>query len=83
MVSYKCILQVSSKKKGIYRDESVGIFRHLMGRKPHALDKDRFIGDMDILYRTLVQLGFDPEDVEHAFRATMSTDPGHVLDWVK
>lgn len=46
------------------------------------MDKDRFIGEMDILYRALVQFGFEPKDVEHALSATMSANSAHVLDWV-
>lgn len=51
-------------------------------RRSHPLDKDRFVAQMDVLYRTLERLGFATTDVQDALKATMSTKLEDLLDWV-
>ncbi|KAI7881164.1 P-loop containing nucleoside triphosphate hydrolase protein [Lichtheimia hyalospora FSU 10163] len=48
----------------------------------HPLDYDRAIGHMDVVYRTLLKMGFHADDVMEAFGATASSDIHHLLDWL-
>lgn len=47
------------------------------------MDYDRAIGHMDVVYRTLLKMGFHASDVMEAFSATASSDIHHILDWVR
>lgn len=38
---------------------------------------------MDVVYRTLLKMGFHASDVMEAFSATASSDIHHILDWVR
>ncbi|KAI8139726.1 P-loop containing nucleoside triphosphate hydrolase protein [Fennellomyces sp. T-0311] len=54
-----------------------------LGRKSaNPLDRDRFIGQMDVTHRTLGKMGFSSDDVDQAFRATVSSDINDLLDWL-
>lgn len=38
---------------------------------------------MDVVYRTLLKMGFHASDVMEAFGGTASSDINHLLDWVR
>ncbi|KAI9246269.1 P-loop containing nucleoside triphosphate hydrolase protein [Phascolomyces articulosus] len=46
------------------------------------LDRDRFIGQMDVTHRALVKMGFESDDVDQAFKATISSNATDLLDWL-
>lgn len=45
-------------------------------------DKEKIIGQFDVLYRTLIRLGFHIEDISASFEATLSKSIDDNLDWV-
>lgn len=47
-----------------------------------SISGEPLIGQFDIVYRTLVKLGFDIEDISSSFEATLSTSIEKHLDWV-
>lgn len=59
-----------------------GAFKSLTRRQSHPLDKERAISVLDVHYRTLVMMGFQLEDIEHAFESTVASSMDDLLDWV-
>jgi hypothetical protein len=45
-------------------------------------EKEKVVGQLDVLYRVLIKLGFDNEDVSASFEATFSKSIDDHLDWV-
>lgn len=58
-------------------------FKPLVRRRSHQNDKDKTIGQLDVIYRTLQKVGFDPRDIEQSLEASISLHIEEHLDWVK
>lgn len=59
-----------------------GAFSRPLKSKSSENDKEKIIAQFDVLYRTLVRLGFTVEDVTSSFEATVSKSIEDHLDWV-
>ncbi|KAG0174845.1 hypothetical protein DFQ28_007345 [Apophysomyces sp. BC1034] len=57
------------------------MFRPLVRRRSQQNDKDKTIGQLDVIYRTLLKLGFDAIDIERSMEASMSLHVEDHLDW--
>lgn len=66
----------------IYQLYYAGAFSRPLKSKSSENDKEKIIAQLDILYRTLVKLGFSIEDVSSSFEATVSKSIEDHLDWV-
>lgn len=57
-------------------------FNRPLKNKSNEYDKAKIIGQFDLLYRTLLRLGFNRIDVNNSFKATLSKLIEDHLDWV-
>lgn len=46
-------------------------------------DRERVLSRLDVVYLTLVRMGFETADVEEAMRNTLAVEMADVLDWVR
>lgn len=52
-------------------------------KNSNEYDKEKIISQFDVLYRTLIRLGFQIEDISASFEATVSKSIDDHLDWVR
>jgi hypothetical protein len=61
----------------------IGAFKRPLRNNSNEYDKEKIIAQFDVLYRVLIKLGFQTEDVSSSFEATLSKSIEDHLDWVK
>lgn len=61
----------------------IGAFKRPLKNSSNEYDKEKIIAQFDVLYRVLIKLGFQTEDVSSSFEATLSKSIEDHLDWVK
>ncbi|GAA5800067.1 hypothetical protein HPULCUR_005489 [Helicostylum pulchrum] len=75
----KDLLQVVKHKDS----DIFNCFNRPLKNSSNEYDKERIISQFDVLYRTLIRLGFQIEDISASFEATLSKSIDDHLDWVK
>lgn len=61
---------------------NIGKFDQPVLNNASEYEKEKIVGQFDVLYRVLVKLGFDNEDISASFEATFSKSIDDHLDWV-
>ncbi|KAL0141621.1 P-loop containing nucleoside triphosphate hydrolase protein [Mucor lusitanicus] len=72
------LLQVIKHKNG----DIFGKFDQPVLNNANEYEKEKVVSQFDVLYRVLINLGFDNEDVAASFEATMSKTIDDHLDWL-
>ncbi|KAI9310937.1 P-loop containing nucleoside triphosphate hydrolase protein [Dichotomocladium elegans] len=67
-------------KNQMRREDRVSTLSHLQFHDAHGYEE--MLGTLDVVYRTLVKLGFKGEDIENAFKTTQLVDIHKLLDWL-
>lgn len=60
----------------------IGAFKKPLDNSSNEYDKEKTIGQLDIVYRTLSKIGFEIQDISASFEATLSKSVDDHLDWV-
>ncbi|KAK4518444.1 uncharacterized protein ATC70_008662 [Mucor velutinosus] len=74
----KELLQVIKHKHG----DIFGKFDQPVLNNANEYEKEKVVSQFDVLYRVLIKLGFDDEDVAASFEATFSKSIDDHLDWL-
>ncbi|KAI9271222.1 P-loop containing nucleoside triphosphate hydrolase protein [Helicostylum pulchrum] len=74
----KDLLQVVKHKDS----DIFNCFNRPLKNSSNEYDKERIISQFDVLYRTLIRLGFQIEDISASFEATLSKSIDDHLDWL-
>ncbi|KAL9542861.1 hypothetical protein PS6_009585 [Mucor atramentarius] len=74
----KELLQVIKHKHG----DIFGKFDQPVLNNANEYEKEKVVSQFDVLYRVLIKLGFDNEDIAASFEATLSKSIDDHLDWL-
>ncbi|KAG2237503.1 hypothetical protein INT48_005539 [Thamnidium elegans] len=74
----KDLLQVVKHKDS----DIFNCFNRPLKNSSNDYDKEKIISQFDVLYRTLIRLGFQIEDISASFEATLSKSIDDHLDWL-
>ncbi|KAL4215433.1 ATP-dependent RNA helicase dhx29 [Rhizopus microsporus] len=66
----------------IIKQKEGGLFELCPAQPKSEQAKEKLIGQLDILYRALVKLGFSDIDIYDSFKSTLSTSIDDHLDWL-